>query len=172
MSSNWSASATSAFGSRASGSEQKRAAEAAYHIHQQREAQVKRAEEAKETKRITEAMNFASTDTYPSLGGPVAPKSMLKPAVSFSKTVATMAAKVKVEEAAAAAKAAAAAAEYKAMHPESGRSRIGKTTHHMPEIEYDDMDGELDGYESQPESEGEFNADLCDTRRRGDRGIW
>ena len=180
MSSNWSASASSAFGSRASGTDEKRAAEAAFRIHQQREAQMKRAAEMKEAKRLDDAMNFASTDTYPSLGGTVVAAKIApaKPIISFSKTVATMAAKVKAEEDAVAVAAAAAAAEYSTLNPVMtiNRSHFRKAVYQLPEVDYEDMDGELEGYESAPpeegESEGEFNADLYVTRRRGDKGIW
>lgn len=184
MSSKWSASASSAFGSRSSSSggksEQKRAAEAAFFLHQQREMQQKRQAEAKETKRLEEAMNFASMDTYPSLGGAMPRVQVEKPVMSFSKTVAAMAAKVKAEEEAAAAAAEAAAAEYRAMNPELSTTRL-RATYRLPEVEYEDMEeydeDDMDDYETAPpeeeeESEGEFNADLGDTRRRGDRGIW
>jgi hypothetical protein len=127
-------------------------------------------------------MNFASMDTYPSLGGPVAPRVHEKPIMSYSKTVEIMAAKIKAEEEAAAAKAEAAAAEYRLMHPESDK-RL-RATHRLPEVfdefdeheEFDEFDefDDMEDYESPEEDEngGEFNADLSDTRRRGDRGIW
>ena len=180
MSSNkWSASANSAFGSRVPGggggagvAEQRRAAEAASQMREQREAALKRAAEVAEAKHLAEATNFGSDQSYPSLGG-CAAAAKPKPVMNFSKTVATMAARAKAEEEAAAVAAAHAAAEAAYAAPTVQRRRPA----YQLDSRYQDMDGELEGYESAPEeeeeeSDGEFNADLGSTRRRGDKGIW
>ena len=179
-SNNWSASANSAFGSRApgggggGGAEQRRAAEAASQMREQREAALKRAAEVTEAKHLAEATNFGSDQSYPSLGGSMT-VAKPKPAMNFSKTVATMAARAKADEEAAAVAAAQAAAEAAYAAPTIQR----RLPAYQLDARYQEMDGELQGYESAPpeeeeeeEGDGEFNADLGSTRRRGDKGIW
>lgn len=168
---NWSSTASAAFGSGSGRAETRRidaaAAAAAYQVREQREAALKRAAAAVEAQRLAEATNFNSDHSYPSLGGNGA-VAKPKQTMNFSKTVATMAAKAKRDDEIAAVAAIQAAAEAAYAAPSIQRRR---PVYQLPEAE---MDGELDGYESVPEeeSDGEFNADLGSTRRRGDKGIW
>ena len=134
----------------------KRAEFAERAAHDAAAARAKRIEAEQETKRVADMMNFTSETSYPSLGGGGAPKKPV--AMNFKKTVQDMAARTEKVEAATAARNAA-------MRPQ--------VKYH--ETEYQQMTyagDEEDEEEEEEESDGEFNADLGSTRRRGDKGIW
>ena len=134
----------------------KRAEFAERAAHDAAAARVKKIEAQQEAKRVADMMNFASETSYPSLGGSGVSKKPV--AMNFKKTVQDMVARTEKEEATTAARNAA-------MRPQ--------VKYH--ETEYQQMtyagDEEEEG-EEEEESDGEFNADLGSTRRRGDKGIW
>jgi len=164
----WSSTATAAFGSRDTRGP-RQAAEAAYQVREQREAQLKRVEDAKEAQRVAEATNFASTDAYPSLGGKVTAAKAV-PTMNFSKTVVTMAARAVVEEKEAAAARATAAFEATLVPvPSVTRHRFPQEPAYVDDSYLSDEE-DYEGGDGQ--SDGEYNADLGSTRRRGDKGIW
>jgi len=185
MSSSWSESANAAFGGgekRTAHGDQRRADEAVYQARLAREARAKKEEDAREAKRMADATNFASSSSYPSLGGskPVAAKAA--PVMNFSKTVSTMAARAAAEEDA--AKVAAAAAEVAAWSvpaqavryncARAGRLNQAEDEHweYQGEDDFDGQEAGEAGEAGEEEEDGEFNADLTSTRRRGDKGIW
>ena len=103
-----------------------------------------------------------SREEFPALGGSV-PVSAKKPTLNFSKTVATMVARVTEEEdKATVATSIAAAKAQRLYHPR---------TLHIPNYEPDFQQMTYAG-DDEEEENGEFNADLVSNRRRGDKGVW
>ena len=130
-------------------------------------ARAKKIEADKEAKRVADASNFASEESYPSLGGGAKPVS--KPVtLNFRKTVAEMATRAAAEEAADRARTEAHE-EYLRSIPTTGR--IKAKAPQRP-VEYYESDSQEMAYAGEEESDGEFNADIGSNRRRGDKGIW
>ena len=117
-------------------------------------ARAKKIEATAAATRLADAQNFASEKSYPSLGG--AGKAVAKPVtMNFKKTVQESAARPPPP-------------------PARIQQDVPKAAIRAPPME--DYESELEemayaGDEGE-ESEGEFNADLGSTRRRGDKGIW
>jgi len=85
--------------------------------------------------------------------------------MNFSKTVATMVARVTEEEEKAAVAASAAAAKAQRLY--YPRTILPSQTYaYEPEFQQMAYAGD------EEEDNGEFNADLVSNRRRGDKGVW
>lgn len=127
-------------------------------------AWAKKQADIKEEKRRADVSNFASEESYPSLG---AAKLVAKapPPLNFKKTVEEMASRVAAQEEQQARRDAAVSPVKKVQQRQSqARSSIYRNTDDGPE--------DYDGPEEGEEDDGEFNADMYSTRRRGDKGIW
>ena len=135
----------------------KRAEFAERAAHEAATARIKRIDAEQEAKRVADMTNFASETSYPSLGGSSVPKKPVT--LNFKKTVQDMAARTEKEEAMTAARNAA-------MRPQT---KYREMEYQQMTYAGDEEDGEE---EEEEESDGEFNADLGSTRRRGDKGIW
>lgn len=107
-------------------------------------------------------ISLESREEFPALGGSV-PAPSKKPAMNFSKTVATMVARVTEEEEKTATAAAVAAAKAERLYyPRTVLpSRIYEPEFQQMTYAGDEEDGD-----------GEFNADIVSNRRRGDKGVW
>ena len=124
------------------------------------EAWAKKQAAIKEEKRLADVRNFASEESYPSLGGMAKPVAKA-PVLNFKKTVEEMAARVAAEE------------ENQRKFQEA-LGPVMKAPAKRREImtrNLDDGPEDYDGPEEE-EDDGEFNADLGSNRRRGDKGIW
>ena len=133
-------------------------------------ARAKKIEADKEAKRVADASNFASEESYPSLGGGAKPVS--KPVtLNFRKTVAEMATRTAAEEAANRARTEAHE-EYLRSIPTTGRIKAKAPQRPVEYYESDSQEMAYAGDEGDEESDGEFNADIGSNRRRGDKGIW
>ena len=103
-----------------------------------------------------------SREEFPALGGS-APTPVKKPVMNFSKTVATMVARVTEEEEKTAVAASTAAAKVQRLYyPRT----ILPSRIYEPEFQQMTYAGE------KAEDDGEFNADTVSNRRRGDKGVW
>jgi hypothetical protein len=173
----------SAFGSRESGGrtmpsafgsgdrDVKRAEAAERAAREAATARAKKIEADKEAKRLADASNFASEESYPSLGGGAKP--VVKPvALNFKKTVEVMATRAAAEEASALHRRDAHE-DYMRSIATTGRAKAKAVTAKYYD-DYESESGEMAyaGDEEDEESDGEFNADVGSTRRRGDKGIW
>lgn len=138
-------------------------ARAAFHAAEMREK--KQAEDVA-AKRETEATNFTSESSYPTLGAVNTP--VHRPTLNYKQVVKDMIAKE--TEAQLAAAAAAAEAEYtEATALREGSSRPA-TTYSRQRI-LDELEDDYDGPE-EDDAENEMNAEIDASRRRGDKGIW
>lgn len=172
--------------------EERRAAAEAQAAREAAEALEKKKAADAAAKKLADATNFASEVSYPSLGGgaPRPPPGSAKPALNFSKTVADMAEREAQREeeeriAAAAAEAARARARAAASYPTARyRGPPPRSTMYDEEADAYGEEEEDDAFEpeyqqmayagddEEAEEDGEFNADIHNTRRRGDKGIW
>ena len=116
------------------------------------------------------------------MGG--AAKPIAKPvALNFKKTVEEMATRAAVEEAAERARTEAHEEYLRSIYPTAADAARRQRKEHdayatyvrsskeSPYYEPDSQEMTYAGNEEE-ESDGEFNADLGSTRRRGDKGIW
>lgn len=167
---------------------ERRAAAEAQAAREATEAREKRAAEEKERKRIADATNFSSEEFYPSLGGGSSSAAAKpKPAMNFSKVVSEMAVREeirRIEEEREAAAAAVAAAHDRTERAMARRHIYARDSYEIQHFAYadDDEDAPNDDYPEESDDEepppvaeeedGEFNADIGSSRRRGDKGIW
>lgn len=146
-----------------------------------REQKAKRDAEAKERA----ALAFDSESAYPSLGGGSATRVQTNTTMNFSKTVADMAERER--EAAILMQQSAAEETFDAdeFYARGIRRRAqlgtrcydnGPEDYDGPEEFEDEEDDyeeeEIDVNEDEDENNGEYNAELATTRRRGDKGVW
>jgi len=128
----------------------------------------KKQADIKEEKRLADLCNFTSEESYPSLGGPSLgsskPVAKAPPLLNFKKTVEEMAVRVAADEEQQARRAAAIGPVKKVLPP-------APYTHYGDDGP-EDYDGPDEGGEEGEEGNGEFNAEIYSTRRRGDKGIW
>jgi integrase len=172
--------------------EERKAQEAHWAAVRAQDERSKKAAAAAEAKRQEQALNFASEQSYPSLGGGAPAAAKPKPALNFKATVETMKERVASEEEAQAI--AAALARQEEARQERERSRFSGLRFQAPRdlIEHEEEDYEFsdDGYaprepergyrappcedSEEPNANTDFeqNADLYSNRRRGDHGVW
>lgn len=145
-----------------------------------REQKAKREAEVKECA----ALAFDSESAYPSLGNNSGARAQTITTMNFSKTVADMAerereAAILMQQRTAAAEEAFDADEFYARGIRR-RAQLGTRCYDNGPEDYngpEEFNDDEDEYEeesevNEDEDNGEFNAHLAETRRRGDKGIW
>jgi hypothetical protein len=157
--------APSAFGG---GNSDRRHQEEARAAFRAAEAREKKTAEATAAAKQAEAENFTSQTSYPSLGPSPSPSSKAAPpALNYKQAVKDMIAKE-----AEAQLAAAAAAEETAYATATSIREPSRQTYSRQRI-LDELEDDYSGPEEDEEdNNGEVNADIGSSRRRGDKGIW
>jgi hypothetical protein len=157
------ADAPSAFGGGNSDRRQQEEARAAFRAAEARE---KKTAEATAAAKQAEAENFTSESSYPSLG-PSPSSKVAPPALNYKQAVKDMIAKEAEAEL-----AAAAAAEEAAYATATSIREPSRQTYSRQRI-LDELEDDYSGPEEDEEdNNGEVNADIGSSRRRGDKGIW
>jgi hypothetical protein len=166
--------------------EQRRAAAEAAAAREAREARERREAEAAAAARYAEATNFTSEEAYPTLGGGAA--AAPKPVMNFKQKIVEL----REREAAEAREAALQAAEQgrrAATRLEAYVPRASRWTHtgeddappdepeseneeEHYEAEHQEMAYAGDDAEDDEDGDEEFNANIHQGRRRGDKGVW
>lgn len=159
--------APAAFGGGNERADQRRQEAEARAAFQAAEAREKRQAEDTEAKRQAEATNFSSQVSYPSLGS--ASSAATRSTMNYKQVVKEMIAK----ETEAQLAAAAAAEEDAYMEVTTFREptrRPGAAFSRQRIL--DELEDDYSGPEEDDDEDGELNADIGTSRRRGDKGIW